>query len=113
MQKLPAPDVKIQPFLTEGSCRQHVWPEGRIKGPAHVISPQAVFAAGGVLNLCIGKGHRRMAAKLETIIIDPWFVNTMPSLMQPQRLHQFARETGNGIGVEPAHNPKMLIKNGF
>jgi hypothetical protein len=54
-----------------------------------------------------------MAAKLESIITGSGFVNTVPTLMQTQGLQQLARKAGNRIRVEPAHDPKMLIKNRF
>lgn len=113
MQQLPTPHVEIQSLLTERSCGQHVWPKGGIKRSPHVVSPKAVLASGRVLDSCICKRHCGMAAELEWIVSQSRLIHSMPSFVQTECLHQIAREACNGIRVQPASYPEMLVENRF
>src|SRR5216684_3397069 len=113
MQQLPTPHVEIQSFLTERSCGQHVRPKRGIKGSPHFVSPKAVFTPRRVLDSCICKRHCGMTAELEWIVSQSRLIHSMPSLVQTERLHQIAREVCNGIRVQPAGYPEMLVENRF
>jgi hypothetical protein len=54
-----------------------------------------------------------VAAERKPFATGTWFVEAVTPFVQPQSLEEIAGKARNGIGIEFACNPKMLIKNRF
>jgi hypothetical protein len=114
MQKLSAPDVKIQSFLSERSRREHMRPKRRVERASQIVRAEAILTAGcGIFDFGIRKWHRRMAAQQEAVVARARFVNTMPTLTETEHPAQITRKARDGIGIELASDPQMFIEDGF